>query len=83
MVIEKNFSLKLQRTLGGVRHSDSELKCKRLLAIHRKSGKPDNMTVVTWLYSLAQALEGQKKYAEGLTTRVRVRDMLISFMGAA
>lgn len=80
MIIDNNFSTSPERAIAEGRHSDAELECKRLLTLHAKSSKPDDMTVVTWLHSLAQALEGQEKYAEGLNTRLRARDTLISLM---
>lgn len=80
MIIDNNFSTKPERAICDGRHSDAELECKRLLTLHTKSSKPDDMTVVNWLYGLAQALEGQQKFAEALGTRLRARDMLVSLM---
>lgn len=80
MDIDNNFSKKPERIILEGKHSDAELECKRLLTLHTESSKPNDMTVVSLLHTLAQALEGQGKYAEGLDTRRRTRDMLISLM---
>lgn len=80
MIIDNNFSTRPERAIAEGRHSDAELECKRLLTLHAKSSLPDDMTVVTLLHSLAQALEGQEKHTEGLSTRLRAIDMLISLM---
>jgi hypothetical protein len=80
MIIDNNFSTVPERAISEGQHSDAELECKRLLTLHAKSRKPDDMTVVALLHSLAQALEGQEKYPEALDTRLLTRDMLITLM---
>ena len=83
MIIENTFSTVPERSLCDGRHLDAELECKRLLTLHRRSGKPNDMTVVTWLNSLAEALEAQDKYVEGLDMRRRAGDVLFSLVGTA
>lgn len=83
MIIENNFSTSPKPAICDRQQSNAELECKRLLTLHEESSKPDDMTVITCLHGLAQALEGQEKYAEGLYTRIRARDILISLMAAS
>jgi hypothetical protein len=64
-------------------HNTAELEYKRLLALHTTDSEQDDLTTVIWLQNLAQALEGQNKYDEGLETRLRARDVLITLMVAS
>lgn len=80
MIIDNNTSRCPEIVIYEGKHSNAELEFKRLLTLHTNTSEPNNATVVAWLHSLAQALEGQGKYAEGLDTRIRARDMLISLM---
>lgn len=82
--------MKIQRDLSGPsrsalacrKHSDQEKECRRLLAEFENCSVLNCVDVVTQLHSLAQALEGQSKYAEGLKARLHARDMLIYLMEA-
>ena len=83
MIIDNNFSRSPERVNREGKHSDAELECKRLLILYAKSPRPFDLAVVVWLHSLAQALEGQAKYAEGLDTGLRARDMLVTLMASS
>ena len=80
MMDKENFFTSFEQAIFEGRYSDAEVECNRLLTLHQKSGKANDLTVITLLHSLAQAQERQAKYPEGLATRVRVRDMLLSFL---
>lgn len=82
-IVTDEIEFPVNKRAGDELHSEAELECKRLLTVHERSGKKCDMTVVSLLHNLAQALEGQSKFAEGYKARIRARDLLMTLMLAS
>lgn len=66
---------KFEQSLRDGRFSDAEIQCKGFLRSRDEQGC-DDMTMMSVLYCLAQALEGQGKIGEAFSARLKVRKML-------
>lgn len=71
-------SLVFEESLREGRFTEAEIQCKGFLR-YRAPECPDDLTIVSVLHCLAQALEAQGKYDEGLFTRMQVKQMLTEF----
>ncbi|HNB23738.1 MAG TPA: hypothetical protein PKZ32_15090 [Candidatus Melainabacteria bacterium] len=72
MVIQEK---KFEETLIDGRFSEAEIQCKGFLLAKAESGC-DEVTMMSVLHCLAQALEGQGKVGEAYGTRIRVKQIL-------
>lgn len=75
-------SLVFEESLRDGRFTEAEIQCKGFLR-YRAPDCADDMTVMSVLHCLAQALEAQGKIEEGLSTRLQVRDLLSRLHGKA
>lgn len=66
---------KFEQSLRDGRFTDAEIQCKGFLR-SKEHGDYDKITLMSVLYCLAQALEGQGKIGEAYDTRLKVRQLL-------
>lgn len=83
LIFDNDRSSNIESALRQGRYTDAESECKQLLAQHDDSGRPADVIMLTWMKSLAKALEAQGKFSEGLDTRLRARWILMSLMEIA
>jgi len=71
-------SLVFEESLREGRFTDAEIQCKGFLR-YRAPECADDLTMVSVLHCLAQALEAQGKVDEGFATRLEVKRLLAEF----
>ncbi len=82
-MIENDDSSTIEIALLEGRYPDAESECRQFIAQHEDHGRPVDIMVLSWMKSLARALEAQGKFSEGLDTRLRARLMLVTLMDLA